>query len=145
MKLELKHIQHYPIGNDGLVVKIYDKHDYGFLATIEAVYINRAMVRDVATGYMSTESFGDIKPILRPLSDLTKEIEHNGEKFVPEMRILRLTDNHLVMSFLDMHKTDPSYAVARSDYVLISSMFEWHFDLFDLIENNQAIDINTLD
>lgn len=25
---------------------------------------------------------GNFKPILRPLSDLTKEIEHNGEKFV---------------------------------------------------------------
>lgn len=24
-----------------------------------------------------------IKPYLRPLSDLTKEIEHNGEKFIP--------------------------------------------------------------
>jgi hypothetical protein len=24
-----------------------------------------------------------IKPILRPLSDLTKEIEVNGEKFIP--------------------------------------------------------------
>lgn len=29
----------------------------------------------------------DVFPILRPLSDLTKEIEHNGEKFVPIVEI----------------------------------------------------------
>ena len=30
-----------------------------------------------------------IKPILRPLSDLTKEIDHNGEKFVPLIYIIK--------------------------------------------------------
>lgn len=35
----------------------------------------------------------NIKPILRPLSDLTKEIEHNGEKFVPIIYLSRLVDN----------------------------------------------------
>lgn len=30
------------------------------------------------------------KPILRPLSDLTKEIEHNGERFVPIVELFKL-------------------------------------------------------
>ena len=39
-----------------------------------------------------------IKPILRPLSDLTKEIEVNGEKFVPMMELFMLIhDYHLVV------------------------------------------------
>lgn len=40
-------------------------------------------------GYLKLVGFYDIKPILRPLSDLTKEIEHNGEKFVPLKRITK--------------------------------------------------------
>jgi len=32
------------------------------------------------------------KPVLRNLSDLTKEIEHNGEKFVP---IQRINEHHM--------------------------------------------------
>lgn len=35
----------------------------------------------------SKPSLSDIKPILRPLSDLIKEIEINGEKFVPIIEI----------------------------------------------------------
>lgn len=36
----------------------------------------------------------EVLPILRPLSDLTKEITHNGETFVPLVRILELTERN---------------------------------------------------
>jgi len=36
----------------------------------------------------------EVKPILRPLSDLTKEIEVNGEKFVPIERLLDIETKH---------------------------------------------------
>lgn len=42
------------------------------------------------------ESLSNITIVLRPLSDITKEIEHNGEKFVPIIEIAKLyasTDN----------------------------------------------------
>ena len=32
----------------------------------------------------------DITPVLHPLSDLTKEIEHNGENFVPIVRLAKI-------------------------------------------------------
>lgn len=35
-----------------------------------------------------TDTPEDLKPLLRPLSDLTKEIEHNGERFVPIYKLL---------------------------------------------------------
>jgi len=42
--------------------------------------------------FNSIESFhlSDCFPILRPLSDLTKEIEVDGEKFVPIARVIDL-------------------------------------------------------
>lgn len=36
-----------------------------------------------------------IKPILHPLSDLTKEIEHRGEKFVPIVELAKINDKWL--------------------------------------------------
>ncbi len=33
------------------------------------------------------------KPILRPLSDLTREIEHNGKKFVPIVELCKLYES----------------------------------------------------
>lgn len=46
------------------------------------------------------------KPILRPMSDLTKEIEVNGEKFVPLIELYRMSnkynyDNELYYDFID--------------------------------------------
>lgn len=39
-------------------------------------------------GYGINNVVYDVKPILRPLSDLTKEIEVDGEKFVPIIKLL---------------------------------------------------------
>lgn len=84
-----------------------------------------------------------IKPILRQLSDLTKEIEHNGEKFVP---IEWIEERYFT---LDLHKQcesiiDDERWINQCDYMLINHLFEWHFDVFGLIERGIAIDINTI-
>lgn len=87
------------------------------------------------------------KPILRPLSDLTKEIEVNGEKFVPleKLKIIGmsvdLNENGLELVF------DNDYLwVYLHDFKenIYDKLLEWHFDVFGLIEKNLAIDINTL-
>jgi len=78
------------------------------------------------------------KPILRPLSDLTKEIEVNGEKFVPHIKLggrPNLKDYDI--EYLSKNIDNMSYG-------LVSKLIEWHFDVFGLIEKNLAIDINTL-
>jgi len=76
----------------------------------------------------------NFKPILRPLSDLTKEIEHNGVKFVTKDFI---------------HYTYPSEMIglnpATWSYRVLIKLFELHFDIFNLIPQNLAIDINTLE
>lgn len=121
---------------------------------------------------------GDIEFVLRPLSDLTKEIEINGEKFVPleflgksyepsgcfdeEDKVFGwdvatggddFQDYYFVVEGnfgFSIHCGSPnecgSYVtqVESLPYDLIQKLFEWHFDVFGLIEEGLAIDINTL-
>lgn len=93
-----------------------------FEITIKEVFINSAY-----------------KPILRPLSDLTKEIQVNGEKFVPIDKINEYDET--AMSYSLSFYID---CTLRLPYYVIKYLFEWHFDVFGLIEKGLAIDINTL-
>lgn len=43
----------------------------------------------------------EIKPILRPPSDLTKEIEYKGERFVPIIELYRLSNEYYYRDELD--------------------------------------------
>ena len=97
-----------------------------------------------------------IKPILRPLSDLTKEIEVNGEKFVPIERMKRYMlvdfkyiDNSGVQS---VHFPKGNICITSINYEIAdecplgfyTKLLEWHFDVFGLIESGLAINKNTL-
>lgn len=112
----------------------------------------------------------DCMPILRPL-DLTKEIEHGGERFVPIRRLVPESFGHIqnveISDFLDrgvaiisnldtdeqLHiYTDNGISISTrnhsfnvSDFRIINLLISWHFDIADLISKNQAIDINTLE
>jgi len=74
------------------------------------------------------------KPILRPLSDLTKEIEIDGKKFTP---INFLHWNNECREIFFIYPETTSY----SD---VQQLYEWHFDVHGLIKADLAIDINTL-
>jgi len=132
---------------------------------------------------------GHFRLVLRNLSDLTKEIEHNGERFVPLLKLYE-------MSIFNIYKHIAEYKVevlayddttfglvvrdiddrqrngftlnvpyeygfqfefhltldnensnsfhSLNQYDLFQKLLEWHFDIFNLIPNNLAIDINTL-
>lgn len=73
------------------------------------------------------------KPILRPLSDLTKEIEVNGEKFVPK--------NWLGYNYIGENL---GTNMATWSHRTVQKLYEWHFDIHGLISTGLAIDINTL-
>ena len=77
---------------------------------------------------------------LRPPSDLTKVIEHNGEMFVPNQRLDEWFGQTLNVNE-SYHLVSP---ITHEPYVLIRQLFEWHFDVFRLIDKGLAIDINTL-
>lgn len=147
-KLELRHLAPYlPYG-----LKIHwSKPDY-----------------TLTGGNISATVADQRNPILRPLSDLTKEIEHNGEKFAP---ILQMFDDKnkkkvdkcgIELVYLDKEKTIPMGKVARAydkrgrviyamflephlnraEWNVWEKLFEYHFDVFGLIEAGLAIDIN---
>lgn len=82
--------------------------------------------------------------ILRPLSDLTKEIEINGEKFVPmiEIKNLELYSHYELEDFIINNFKYGS--IESLSYQLLCQLFSWHFDVFGLINKGLAIDINTL-
>lgn len=114
-------------------------------------------------------------PILYPLSDLTKEIEHNGEKFVPIVELAKVAglsprkiseisnnkvicDNKGWRSFSEFSFNYNSFHIAcfrngnlaymdwNIDQIkLFQKLIEWHFDIAGLIEKGEAIDINTIE
>jgi len=94
----------------------------------------------------------NIKPILHPLSDLTKEIEHNGERFTPIKLIQLFIDPNFPYSHDGEESWEVFYQSANDtwqidkncSYKVIEKLFEWHFDVFGLIDQGLAIDINTL-
>ncbi|MFA7307625.1 MAG: hypothetical protein WC026_13235 [Hyphomicrobium sp.] len=111
------------------------------------------------------------KPILRILSDLAKEIEKDGKKFVPLIELaklaspkntkIKLMNDHVSLghdytfhydnknlSFNCLRGFDGKKADANcfvfNQLLLFQKLFEWHFDVFGLIEKGLAVDINEL-
>jgi len=195
MKLELKHVAPYLPYDLGIKILNY-KCDYvGIKESIVNGYyfIGYSLYLTYKNGGTG-KSINESKIILRPLSDLTKEIEHNGEKFVP-LLVLRDIEqgNWDEGSFFLTHTQITDYGVRLADheppcywvewseglnqkqsfsfkemdfnrfwiinidtfggietcmvknqYLLFQKLHEWKFDLYNLIKNNLAIDINTI-
>lgn len=93
----------------------------------------------------SIEFIGDISPFLRPLSDLTKEIEHNGERFVPK-------DSLHIEDFDYFDENAHSICLIEGfgfdlellPFGLVQKLYEWNFDIHGLIKAGLAVDINTV-
>lgn len=76
---------------------------------------------------------------LRPLSDLTKEITHNGETFVPIENIAIYSPTNQGLPYLiEQIKT------GFIEVIVFNKLISWHFDLFGLIDKGLAIDLNTI-
>lgn len=146
-KLELKHIVPYlPYGLKGVVEYSENNEKHTRKYCLLDVYDFEC---DILT----------LCPILRPLSDLVKYIEHNGEKFVP---IDELTNGDTVQFnlpdySLDFGNSEHTFEEYISEWTsgvnhhldfipfgFIQKLFEWHFDVFGLIDAGLAIDINNL-
>lgn len=83
------------------------------------------------------------KLLLYPLSHLTKEIEHKGEKFVP---IDFIEYKYYTQNWSDqlIRCIEDERWVFHLDYSLILHLHEWHFDTFGLIGRGKAIDKTTI-
>lgn len=146
MKLELKHLAPYlPYG---LKMELLDFPLGKHIRTLEL---------DCGHDFNFYLAHNKVRPILRHLSDLTKEIEHNGERLcaIDEVynsswmvggyileedeygwHILSKEDNS------EIH-IDPSKPQTWM-YWVWEIMVSLHFDVFGLIDKGLAIDINTI-
>jgi len=87
-----------------------------------------------------------LKPILRPLSDFTKKIEHDGVVFTPAAVIMAIsTDSGDVYwhDYIGCHRSEYG-EILEAPYWMVEKLFEWHFDVRELIPKELAIDINTI-
>ena len=159
-KLELKHLAPY------LPFKLEAKGKIsGDIFEISLLCNEGVGIVGHSLSYGLYAGLDDIYPILRPLSQLTQEIEHNGERFVPALELVKEKEKHgkwkdhaptidytygiIKMPFgevLKVSKLDTWVIMlsfqdpARSEYFIIQKLFEWHFDVFGLIEKGLAIE-----
>lgn len=125
MKLKLEHLAPYlPYG----LISV----DY-----FDGIELKRKIVPSNIMGFVDGGT--KAKPILRPLSDFTKEIEVNGEKFVPKDKLFH-SDNR----WIQFKKSITKNAIHCEPYYIVENLLKWHFDVFGLIEQGLAVDINTL-
>ena len=107
-------------------------------------------------------SFDDVKLVAFPLSYLTKEIDVNGEKFVPILKLANMVKQYPNWAVIQegvcgnefykfkydskgaFYLKDSFYRIITNQLELFQKLLEWHFDVFGLIEQGLAIDINTL-
>jgi len=121
-KIQLKHLAPYlPYG---LMIKNWEENP----VIMDCQYDDSKTM----SIYNVIKGKGNAKPILRPLSDLTKDLE-KGKRYC---EILYTIENK-PLRFFQLNTLWSSYATMQQ-------LFEWHFDVFGLIEKGLAIDINKI-
>ena len=134
----------------GLKVTVQGKSNVSgeHIYMLYSAYSDTTVIEVVGESDFKTDKY---KPILRPLPDLTKPIEHKGEVFVPIKNIKELfvdgTEDVLSQSIEAIEYFIENNFFSRIEYlpfVLIQKLIEWHFDIANLIKESEAIDINTL-
>lgn len=78
--------------------------------------------------------------ILRPPSDITKPITHNGETFVPNEKL-----DEYFGECIWFEKGEIILPILLNPFRIVMQLIEWHFDIAGLIEKGEAIDVNTLE
>ena len=125
-KLELKHLAPY------LPYKIKGRFQVKDVNEKAPVEIRNKLLRTDNVDFFLRYC----KPILRPLSDLTKEeLLHQG--FWHHI-------DYLTHELIHHLKNDKD-AILKCPYTHIQYLFEHHYDVFSLIPEGLAIDINTLE
>lgn len=95
---------------------------------------------------------GLAKPLLLPLSYLTKEIAHEGRSFVPLEQIQMFCDeidsfNLATLTFyVENYEKQLMQHISIMDmpYSVIKYLISLHFDIYQLIPKNLAIDKSTI-
>jgi hypothetical protein len=107
-------------------------------------------------GYTYACFYKEIKPVLRPLSDLTNPIEIDKRTFIPRLELAEKLLSREPESFdnigsclqwIDMaiiQEVQKEKGYDNIPHWIFQDLIKWHFDLFLLINNNLAININEI-
>lgn len=171
MNLEIKHIQHYPIGGEN-ALRFPEGHLIGFNEEEEKNFLLH--IRGAKSGLKYGYYLADIKPLLRPMSDLY--VERNGKIDIVELakmseypystakweieknKCMAETDTFFYefwiedyIPFITEYSKNIFGEVLGEDTVQAFSpimffeyLFANHYDVFGLIDQGLAIDINTI-
>lgn len=122
---------------------------FGLKSVLYTHLNNGALISNVTL--YNVENFIDktteSKIILRPLSDLTKQIEHNWERFVPMDIICPKNEyqndfeRNVAIGSLQLQGV---IGFSCTYFSVVQKLFEWHFDVFGLIDSGLAINLNTV-
>ena len=158
MELEVKHLAPYlPYGL---------KLQYVVREKVEKTGIMKSIIHNedethptkVSIEWGDAEHIWMFKPILRPLSDLNKELFINGWfGFVPAKRLANeylnasyWGTNEIGTGILSESGTMTNLCFIENEilgecpFMIYQNLCEWHFDIFNLIGQGLAVDINTL-
>ena len=168
-KLTIKHLAPYlPYG-----LKIQGQ-THGQIEELSACDENNVNIKDRGFQYGWWADMFDVKPILRPLSDLTKEIENIG---IPLRKLCRLfaykeqyvkdwnfgerdgvyfasATDPIMTRLFEYNSKDMFFILSNprdkeklncKQFEAFQKLFEWHFDVFGLIEKGLAINLNDLE
>ena len=179
MELELKHLAPYLPFGISIIPFEWKVNEYwkgkkvmltGFqIDDDRVIFKHKDLISETNMFGIITFKIDECQPILRPLTDLDKEIEINGEKFIPGVKLAELKIN--LKLYIDISPstnfdckivqkpfgkilkvsklgdwvvllslTEPY----RADYWIIEKLLEWNFDIFGLIDKSLAIDINKI-
>ena len=142
MKLELKHLAPY-LPYELKFYNISSEEIFGEVEKIDVyfgkIYLYKPLSWEKVVIDYVNQSESIYKPILRPLSDLTKEIEE-GKKPIAEWLMLCKNSKGVWSFDTNDFSTWEVMAVINE----VNLLFKNHFDVFGLIEKGLAIDINTL-
>ena len=129
MKLELKYLAPYL----PYQLKIIDKFNQIYTMTCSGVYGIRTFEKNILS----------LNPILRPLSDLHKYNQIGDNSFRDELLLKSELQNDFERDFITDYIDNLHFdKILYAPYSIIEKLLEWHFDIFNLIENGLAVDFN---
>ena len=82
-------------------------------------------------------------PVIRPLSDLTKEIDHKGESFVPISKVS--VNSRRLLTNIDSVYPNLKNGIDLLCFRNSIKLIEWRFDIANLIDKSEAVDYHTLE
>jgi len=131
-KIKLKHLAPYLPYELKMVVFV---RGWGNNHNKEHIRIKDVGINQIEWLVTSTRN----KPILRPLSDLKKPMTDIDGVFIPFDYLIDNTKVIICENYINKN-----ISLLSIKYYDMEKLFQWHFDVFGLIEKGLAIDINTL-